>query len=113
MVCGNDQTAFGGHVLEPVEFDLPEQTAESSNNGAHDFKRPLRKHRGRRRNACALFLHRICSVRTQVIVILQRPFPVDELDVNSLDSINAGASSADGRKRCDAVLFTRQSNEAA
>src|ERR1043166_8757950 len=45
-------------------------------------------------------------------VILQRPFPIYELDVNSRNTIGAGAARANGRVRGYAVLLARQANEA-
>lgn len=93
MIGGNDHAASRGYILKSVELDVPEQPAEKSNDRPEHFKRPLRKLTSARRRSCAVFLNRICSVTTQVIQLyLQRPFPIDELDVNSRHAIRAGAS---------------------
>jgi len=98
MIGGNDHSASRGYILKSVELDVPEQTAEKANNGSEHFERPLRKLTSARRRSWAVFLNRICSVTTQMIqardfrCILQRPFPIDELDVNSRHAIRAGAS---------------------
>jgi hypothetical protein len=44
--------------------------------------------------------------------ILQRPFPIYELDVNSGNTIRAGAARANRSVRSDAVLVARQTNKA-
>src|SRR6185369_4186670 len=44
--------------------------------------------------------------------ILQRPFPIYELDVNSGNTIRAGAARTNRRVRSDAILFACQTNKA-
>lgn len=44
-------------------------------------------------------------------LILQRPFPIDELDVNSRDAVGADVPGANGGVQRDSVFLTCQTNE--
>ena len=98
MIGGDDHSASRGYILKSVELDVPEQPAEKANDGPEYLERPLRKLTSARRRSWGLLLNRICSVTTQMNnardfpSILQRPFPINELDVNSRHAIRAGAS---------------------
>ena len=48
---------------------------------------------------------------TQRGLILQRPFLIDELDLNSRDAVGASVARADGGVGCYFVLFARQTNK--
>ena len=110
MVGGDDQPALRRHVLESVKFNLEEHTTEKPNNRPEDLELPLRQHRATRRRSF-LFFDRKCAVRAHVRFILQRPFPIYELDMNSGNTVGARAARANSRMRRDAMLLANQPDE--
>ena len=59
-------------------------------------------------------MFRCCSTdQLAFAAILQRPFLIDELDVNSGNAVGARTSRSNGCVYCDAVLLTRQAIETA
>src|SRR5689334_19962048 len=50
-------------------------------------------------------------INSRLGFILQRPIPIYELDMNSRNTVGAGAASANRRVRGDAILLAGQTNE--
>ncbi len=112
MVGGDDQSASGRHILNSAKLNLPKHATRHMNTRPDQVERPLRQHRAGARSTSFLSFNRKCAVRTHSF-ILQRPFPIYELDVNSGNTIRARAARANRRMRCDAILVARQTNEPA
>src|SRR6185369_5780462 len=88
---------------------------ENADDRPDDVKRPLWQHMTSRRRLRVVFPGRKCSVRTQMLssrgLILQRPFLIDELDVNSRNSVDPRALRPNRRMCRNPVLVARQANE--
>ena len=111
MVGSDDQATARRHVLHTGEFNFPEQATEEGNNRPDDFKRPLWKYRAAVLRSRLHSLCGICAVSTQVRDILQRPFLIYELDVNSRNAVCSCATRSNGRVRGNALLLVRQANK--
>ena len=114
MIGGDDQSAMCRHVLQAVKFNLPEHATKESNDRAGSNSSAHCGNIEPRAGSRSSFLTGNvplllkCSVR----LILQRPFPIYELDMNSGNAVCAGAARANSRMRGDAILFASQPNEA-
>src|SRR5215216_4185511 len=53
----------------------------------------------------------MCRCHYSRAFILQRPFPIYELDMNSGNAVSTGAARANGRVRRDAILIADQPDE--
>src|SRR5215216_3646691 len=53
----------------------------------------------------------MCRCHYSRSLILQRPFPIYELDMNSGNAVSTGAARANGRVRGDAILLADQPDE--
>lgn len=114
MIGGDDYSTAVRHVLNAVELNLPEQATEEGNNGPEYFERPLRKYCAAALRSRFQFLSRIFAVTTaQVPPILQRPFLIYELDVNSGNAVCPCAARSNRRMRHDALLVARQADKPA
>src|SRR6185503_13529547 len=98
-------------MLDAAKLNLPKHTTRNVNTRPDQLERPLRQHRAAARRPSFLFLNRKCAVRTHLF-ILQRPFPIYELNVNSGHTICAGAARANRRVRGYPILLARQTNKA-
>ena len=118
MIRSDDHSTVRRNVLNAVKFNLKKNTTENADQRPDHVKGPLRQHLTSGRRPRVLFPGRKCSVRTQMLtlaigLILQRPFLINELDVNSRNSVDAGVLRPNRRIGRDVVLLARQANETA
>lgn len=140
MIRGDYHSTIVRHVLDAVEFNFPEQAAQNPNDWPEYFQSPLREYRPAKRSPRLFSLGWKCTVRAQAMdlklilspwpkvslwliftteaqrhterkTILQRPFPIDELYVNSWNSISSCAARAHRRVYGNAVQRARQPNK--
>src|SRR5437868_15003950 len=112
MVGGDYYSTALRHVLGTAEFNLPKQVTEKPDDRSQHFKRPLRKHRAIPSWPRFYVLMRKCAVVTQAnpcfcACILQRPFLINEFNVNSRNAVAADSARSNGCMCGNALLLAR------